>query len=60
MILGMGKRKKNTAAIKASKKVAEAKLPQAPFPQNEDSKEDESLSFGILPNRDLKKNLGCG
>lgn len=31
------------------------KAPQTPPPF-----EDERTGFGILPDRDLKKNLGCG
>jgi len=43
------------------------KMEQTPTPpqaseekSNEDDREDSGFDFGGLPNRNLKKNLGCG
>ena len=46
-------KKKAKKAEKEPKKVE----PLAPTPATE---EDKPFDFGGLPNRDLKKNLGCG
>ena len=46
-------KKKAKKAEKEPKKVE----PLAPNPATE---EDKPFDFGGLPNRDLKKNLGCG
>ncbi len=43
---------------KKKAKTAKDKVKQAP-PQPEENK-DERFDFGGLPQRDLKKNLGCG
>jgi hypothetical protein len=59
MILAMVKRKKKTGPQKAKPKDSEVK-----FVEKETQvvrEDDEELpAFGILPNRDLKKSLGCG
>lgn len=47
------KPQKNKNARETDKKQKEGKS-VSPAP------EDERTGFGILPNRDLKKNLGCG
>ena len=44
-------------AKKAEKEPKKAKNFLAPTPATE---EDKPFDFGGLPNRDLKKNLGCG
>ncbi|WP_160118604.1 hypothetical protein [Chryseotalea sanaruensis] len=55
----MGKRKKKTVPQKAKAKDSEAESPEKVKPVIRE--DDEELpAFGILPNRDLKKNLGCG
>lgn len=49
------KKAKNQDAV--SKKKTETKpLP----PANKSEPEEKAFDFGGLPNRDLKKNLGCG
>jgi hypothetical protein len=48
-------KKKAKKADKEQKKVEPE--PLAPTPATE---EDKPFDFGGLPNRDLKKNLGCG
>lgn len=59
MILDMGKRKKKTVPQKAKSKDSGAGLYEKPTPVIEENNE-ELPAFGILPSRDLKKNLGCG
>ena len=46
---------------KKSKKADERQVKQ-PTPQEtpEAPQEDKAVDYGGLPNRDLKKNLGCG
>jgi hypothetical protein len=59
MILGMGKRKKKTVPLKTKAKDSKTEYPEKVTPIIHE--EDEELpAFGILPSRDLKKNLGCG
>jgi hypothetical protein len=48
-----GKRKSKKEPEKALKKEKEHDAHQAQDP-------DKTFDFGGLPNRDLKKNLGCG
>jgi hypothetical protein len=47
------KKKTKEPADKAPKKV----IPAVPVPDGDD---DKPFDFGGLPDRDLKKNLGCG
>lgn len=60
MILTMAKRKKKTVPRKlgTNDTEKESASKSTPLPQDED--EEGLPSFGILPSRDLKKNLGCG
>jgi hypothetical protein len=48
-----GKKKSKKEDEKAVKKAATQDTNQVPEP-------DKTFDFGGLPNRDLKKNLGCG
>ena len=48
-----GKKKTKKAAEKVAK-------PALPDEQVKAIDEDKTFDFGGLPNRDLKKNLGCG
>lgn len=59
MILGMSKRKKKTLPQNA--KAKESEVESAKKVTSIIREDDEELpAFGILPSRDLKKNLGCG
>jgi hypothetical protein len=59
MILTMGKRKKKTVTPKPEVPKKEISVLEKTVV---DIKEDDDAlpSFGIMPSRDLKKNLGCG
>ena len=52
MILGMAKQKKT--------KTEKEKEPPKPQEEAVRLPEEKSLDFGGLPERDLKKSLGCG
>jgi hypothetical protein len=45
-------------ALQPHRNVGEKEFPTPPLLPDEE--EDEALPPGILPARDLKKNLGCG
>jgi hypothetical protein len=53
----MVKRKKKTGEEKAEGKVRKGLVPEAD--KTAAPTEDERFDFGGLPNRDLKKSLGC-
>lgn len=59
MILAMGKRKKKTGKEKEQNRPSEKgkEVTSPPIPLVE---EDSAFDFGGLPQRDLKKSLGCG
>ena len=59
MILAMGKRKKKTVRKKALPERTESPKPEK---EADFILEENALmqGMGILPSRDLKKNLGCG
>jgi len=48
-----GKKKPKKGIEKAVKKAMPQETPEAP-------QENKAIDYGGLPNRDLKKNLGCG
>jgi hypothetical protein len=54
----MAKRKKKTEAEKEKGKVKKDPVKEAD--KSATSPEDERFDFGGMPNRDLKKSLGCG
>lgn len=56
--MGRKIRKKGTKA--AARESAGANPPPAPPPHQVQTFNDETTGFGGLPDRDLKKNLGCG
>jgi hypothetical protein len=59
MILTMGKRKKKTVAPKPE--IPKKVIPVQKKTVVDIEEDDDALpSFGIMPSRDLKKNLGCG
>jgi hypothetical protein len=51
----MKKERKNTQSQKSNKQKG-----QPEQKKSADKPEDETYRIGILPDRDLKKNLGCG
>ena len=52
---------KNTASGKTGKKKKSKDLSSKPVSENKASKVNENpFDWGGLPDRDLKKNLGCG
>lgn len=59
MILAMAKRKKKAVTPKSQTKHSEKELAEKVTPSIPED-EEEIPAFGILPSRDLKKNLGCG
>jgi hypothetical protein len=59
MILTMGKRKKTTVPPKPE--IPKKELPVLKRTVADIDEDNDALpAFGILPTRDLKKNLGCG
>jgi hypothetical protein len=50
-------RKKRVSKKRKTVKVKEEK---PTLPSTQESHEEKPFDFGGLPNRDLKKNLGCG
>jgi hypothetical protein len=45
---------------KAKEKKTPKKLPEKPKSQPPQADEEKPFDFGGIPDRDLKKNLGCG
>ena len=49
----------NKRAKPKTNKTQKASAPPKPDQKREDEK-DDAMDFGGIPNRNLKKNLGCG
>lgn len=60
MILAMGKRKKKTGKKEKEQNKPSEKGKEAASPSTPTVEEDSAFDFGGLPQRDLKKSLGCG
>lgn len=45
---------------KAKQKKTPKKLPEKPNASPQQADEEKPFDFGGIPDRDLKKNLGCG